>query len=426
MKPFAKPGRAAGAALVLVLLLGAGALATGAQAATPPIGDGSGGLGLTPIGNFDEPVEIVDAPGKKNRKLLFVAEQDGRVIVLRNGAPRPRPFLDISSRVMNAGEQGFLSLAFHPRYERNRRFYVYFTNLAGDNELLEFKRSKRSRLVANPASSRLVLYLSHPTFGNHNGGQLQFGPRRLLFIGPGDGGAGGDPPNNAQNPDSLLGKLLRIDPVPRGRKGKRKSNNRGRAARARRPYRIPRDNPFVGKPGRDEVYSLGLRNPYRFSFDSLTGAIAIGDVGQGCREEIDYRGPGAGRGANFGWSRFEGTHLFDSSREAPGTIFPILEYDNAGAGPSCSRLGGYSGSSVIVGYVVRDPRLAHQYGRLLYTDFGNDEIRSLIPSEGGAIDDQSTGISLPGFGAPDSFGETRRSVLWVVSHEGPVYRLDPA
>jgi hypothetical protein len=117
--------------------------------------------------------------------------------------------------------------------------------------------------------------------------------------------------------------------------------------------------------------------------------------------------------------------LFDSARVAIGAISPILEYDNAVAGPSCSPLGGYAGSSVIVGYVVRDPRLAHQYGRLLYTDFANDEIRTVIPSEGGAIDDQSTGISLPGFGAPDSFGETRGGGLWVISHEGPIYRLDP-
>jgi glucose/arabinose dehydrogenase len=421
-----KPGRARRAISLLALAAGAAALAPqAAAAALPPTGDGGGGFRLTSIGSFNEPVEIVDAPGKKNRKLLFVPEQAGRIVVLRNGAPQARPFLDISSQVMSGGEEGFLSVAFHPRYERNRRFYVYFTNLAGDNEVVEFKRSKRSRLVANPASARRVLYLAHPTFGNHNGGQLQFGPGRLLFIGPGDGGAGGDPPNNAQNPNSLLGKILRIDPLPRGGKRKRKGKKKARAARVRRPYGIPRDNPFVGQPGLDEIYALGLRNPYRFTFDSLTGAIAIGDVGQGCREEIDYRGPGGARGANFGWSRFEGTFLFNSSRSAPGPIFPILEYDNAGAGPSCSPLGGFSGSAVIAGYVVRDPRLTHQYGRLLYADIASDEIRSLIPAEGGGGDDQYTGVSVPG-GEPVSFGETRRRVLWVVSHAGPIYRLDPS
>jgi Glucose / Sorbosone dehydrogenase len=415
---------------LLALTVGAalGVAALGPQAAgaaVPPIGDGSGGFGLTQIGSFDEPVEVVDAPGKKNRKLLFVPEQAGRIVVLRNGVPQGRPFLDISSQVMNAGEQGFLSVAFHPRYERNRRFYVYFTNLAGDNQVVEFKRSKRSRLVANPGTARRLLYLPHPTFGNHNGGQLQFGASRLLFIGPGDGGAGGDPPNNAQNPDSLLGKLLRIDPLPQRSRKKRKGKKKVRAAKRSRPYGIPRDNPFVGRPGLDEIYSLGLRNPYRFSFDSLTGAIVIGDVGQGCREEIDYRGPGGARGANFGWSRFEGSFLFNSSRSAPGAIFPILEYDNSDPVPSCPTLGGFSGGAVIPGYVVRDPRLARQYGRLLCADFFRDEIRSLIPSQGGAIDDQATGVSVPA-GQPDSFGETRGGVLWVISHAGPVYRLNPA
>jgi glucose/arabinose dehydrogenase len=422
----AKPGRARRAISLLVFALGVAALLPqAAAAASPPTGDGSGGFGLTQVGSFDTPTDIVDAPGKKNRKLLFVAEQAGRIVVLRKGVPQARPFLDISSQVMNGGEEGFLSIAFHPRYERNRRFYVYFTNLAGDNQVVEFKRSKRSRLVANPGSARPVLYLAHPNFGNHNGGQLQFGPGRLLFIGPGDGGGGGDPANNAQNQNSLLGKLLRIDPLPQAAKKKGKGKRKGRAARASRPYGIPRDNPFVGQPGLDEIYSLGLRNPYRFTFDSLTGAIAIGDVGQGCREEIDYRGRGGARGANFGWSRFEGTFVYDPSRSAPGAIFPILEYDNSNAGPSCSPLGGFSGSSVIPGYVVRDPRLTPQYGRLLYTDFATNEIRSLIPSEGGAGDDQPTGVSVPS-GQPDSFGETRGGVLWVVSHSGPIYRLDPA
>ncbi|HEX6587218.1 MAG TPA: PQQ-dependent sugar dehydrogenase [Solirubrobacterales bacterium] len=412
--------------LSLVLAAAAAAVAVTAEAAAalPPIGDGDGGFRLTQIGSFAEPTEIVGAPGKKNRKLLFVVEQGGRVIVLRNGAPLPQPFLDIADRVTSGGEEGLLSIAFHPRYEGNRRFYVYFTDGQGDNQVVEFKRAKRSRVRANPQSARTVLHLSHPTFGNHNGGQLQFGPKRLLYIGPGDGGGGGDPPNNAQNPESLLGKLLRIDPLPkrRGKKGRGKKRS-ARAARAA-PYRIPRGNPFVGQPGRDEVFSLGLRNPYRFTFDSLTGAIAIGDVGQGCREEIDYRGPGHARGANFGWSRFEGSRLNNDSRSALGATLPIHEYDNSSAGGGCPPLGGFSGAAVIAGYVVRDQRLAHQYGRLLYADIARDEIRSLIPSESAAIDEGPTGVSVPA-GQPDSFGETRGGQLWVVSHAGPVYRLDP-
>ncbi len=415
---------AASTLAVLLAAPGAGAL--------PQVGDGSGGFSLTPIGSFDEPTDIVHAPGKKNRKLLFVVEQDGRIQVLRNGVPQPRPFLDISDRVMNAAEQGLLSVAFHPDYERNRRFYVYFTNQNGDNEVVEFKRAKRTRLRATPTSARLVLYLPHPTFENHDGGDLHFGSKRLLFIAPGDGGGGGDPFNNAQNPGSLLGKLLRIDPMPTKskRKGKEKGKRRAAAARTRKPYTIPKGNPFARGGGRPEVFAMGLRNPFRFSFDSVTGAISIGDVGQSCREEIDYRLPGHLAGVNFGWPRFEGTFLYDPSRTAPGAVPPIFEYDNTADAGGCQALGGFSGRGVIGGYVVRDPRLTHQYGRLLYTDVANAEIRSLIPSEQGASDDRSTGLSLPAgnpnsFGA-DSFGEGRGGVLYLISHSGPIYRLDPA
>src|SRR5262245_36940707 len=154
------------------------ACAIGAESAvakpsgTPPIGDGSGGFALTQIGTFDEPIGVNDAPGEKNRRLLFVPQQNGRIIVLRNGLPQARPFVDFSSQVQNAGEQGFLGMAFHPDYETNRRFYVYFTNRQGDEELVEYRRSRRSRVRANPATERLVLYIPHPDFGNHNGGTL--------------------------------------------------------------------------------------------------------------------------------------------------------------------------------------------------------------------------------------------------------------
>jgi glucose/arabinose dehydrogenase len=422
-------GLAAAASLLAALLL------VPPAGAAPPIGDGIGGFALTPIGSFDEPTDIVQAPGKKNRRLLFVVEQDGRLVVLRNGVPQPGPFLDISARVSNIGEQGMLSVAFHPRYERNRRFYVYFTNLNGDNEVVEFKRSKRSRLRAAAGPGRLVLYLPHPTFGNHNGGDLEFGSKELLFIGPGDGGGGGDPFNNAQNPSSLLGKLLRIDPLPsiarkgKRKKGKRKKDKRRAAtAKARRPYTIPKGNPFARGGGRPEVFALGLRNPFRFTFDSLTGAISIGDVGQSCREEIDYLLAGRLRGVNFGWARFEGNFLYDATRSAPGAVPPIHEYDNgsgSGGSGNCTPLGNFTGAGVIAGYVVRDPRLTHQYGRLLYSDLANPEIHSLIPSEQGASGDRYTGISVPG-GNVDSFGQTRNGVLYVVSHSGPIYRLDPA
>ena len=315
-----------------------------------------------------------------------------------------------------------LSAAFHPRYEKNRRFYVYFTDAQGDNEVVEFKRSKRSRVRANASSARLVLHLSHPTFGNHNGGQLQFGPNRLLYIAPGDGGAGGDPPNNAQNPESLLGKIPRIDPLPHRRARSASGKAVGRRRGGRQAYGIPRGNPFVARPAATRS-SRSTRNPYRFTFDAVSGAIAIGDVGQGCREEIDYRGPGGARGANFGWSAFEGTRLFNASRSAPGAIFPILEYDNENAAglPSARRLLGLVGDRGLrrPGPAARAPvRAAAVRGLLERPD------PSLIPSESGAADDQATGVSVPA-GQPDSFGQTRGNVLWVVSHNGPIYRLDP-
>ncbi len=222
--------------ITLAVLLALGAVPAESARALPAIGDGDGGFRLTEVGRFAEPTHVAGAPGRKNRKLLFVVEQGGRVMVIRGGASLPTPFLDIRDRVLSGGEEGLLSIAFHPGYERNRRFYVYFTDTQGDNEVVEFRRSKRSRVRANPATAREVLHLPHPTFGNHNGGQLQFGPKRLLYIAPGDGGSGGDPPNNAQNPDSLLGKLLRIDPLPK-RKGKRRKGKRRSAGAAGRPRR---------------------------------------------------------------------------------------------------------------------------------------------------------------------------------------------
>ena len=407
--------------------LGAGSAAAGkqGQVAIPPTGDGSGGFRLTQMASFSKPTFADNAPGTKGN--LYVVEQDGVVRVMSpSGAVRPGPFLDIRGLVRCCGEEGLLSIAFHPRYKRNRRFYVYFTNAAGDNQVVEFKRQRKDskRFQANPASARPVLTIAHPSNGNHNGGQLQFGPDGLLYIAPGDGGGGGDQPNNAQNVDSLLGKLLRIDPRRQVPGKKRKRGKRARAARIR-AYRIPKKNPFVGKLGRNEIYALGLRNPFRFSFDSLTGAISIGDVGQGCREEIDYRGRGGAKGVNFGWAAYEGTRVFNASRIAPGMVGPILEYDNSSAGPGCPALGGFTGVAVIAGYVVRDKSIAHQYGRLLYSDVGSGDVRSLIPTETAAQDDQSTGVVNPA-GSPFSFAEGRFNRVYLLSGNGPVYRLDPA
>lgn len=354
------------------------------------------GVGLKKIGTFDAPVYVTGAPGFP--KLLFVVEQEGRIAVISAGR-RAGTFLDLRDRVNYGGERGLLSVAFPPDYGRSRRFYVYYTDAAGAIQIDEFQRRSATRAVAG--SRRPVITIPHPVNSNHNGGQLQF-LDNLLYFGTGDGGSGGDPPNNAQNKDVLLGKLLRIDP---------------RAAGGR-PYSVPAGNPFVGRPGRDEIFSYGLRNPFRFSFDSTHGQprIAIGDVGQNEFEELDYTTVGRAGGANFGWDALEGFSKYsDESSGTPdpgGTVKPILAYPHS-RGNSCSIIGGY---------VVRDRALAGLRGRYVYADLCEGRLRSLVPHLKRASGDRKLGLEVS---SPSSFGEDQRHRLYVASLEGPVYRLVP-
>jgi len=230
------------------------------------------GVKLLSVGRFTSPVYVTAPPGDTRR--IFVVEQDGTIRVVRGGKRVSRPFLDLRAKVTAGGEQGLLSMAFAPDYARTRRFYVNYTDRSGTQSVVEFRRSKTSRDRAL-TSGRLVLRYDGEE-SNHNGGLLVFGPDRLLYIGTGDGGGANDQHGsrgNAQDLGSLLGKLLRIDP---------------RASRGR-PYSVPQSNPFVGRDGaRGEIYSYGLRNPWRFSFDRATGDLTIGDVGQDLSEEIDF------------------------------------------------------------------------------------------------------------------------------------------
>ncbi len=244
--------------------------------------------------------------------------------VLKGTTVLPAPFLDISDLVQCCGEEGLLSIAFHPRYEQNRLFYVYFTNNAGDHVVMEFKRSARSRSSSRSRSSaRQVLYVPHPTFDNHNGGQIRFGPDGLLYLATGDGGSGGDPFNNAQNPESLLGKMLRIDP----RKTKRKKRGFTRLCDSE-------GQPLRRTAGRDEIYSIGLRNPFRFSFDAAQRRARRSATSARAASRRSTTWPrGAARGANFGWSRFEGTQPLSTPRASRRTrSSPVHQYDNLGAG----------------------------------------------------------------------------------------------
>jgi Glucose / Sorbosone dehydrogenase len=361
-----------------------------AAAFAPPAGGGGGGLRLAKIGDFDRPVYVHGPKGA--RDALFVVEQEGRVRIVKDGRARGT-FLNIARKVSAGGERGLLSIAFE-NFKRSRRFYVYFTDGQGDIRVVEYRR-KRGKLKAAKGSARNILEISHRRFSNHNGGQLQFGPDGNLWIGTGDGGGAGDPSGNAQDKDSLLGKLLRIDP---SRKGKR------------RPYGIPKANPYRKKSGRDEIYARGLRNPWRFSFDRKK--IAIGDVGQDAREEVNFERTRGTRGANFGWDPFEGTLL----REPPPPSRhdrPIFQYPT-GPGGTCAITGGY---------VVRDRDLGSLRGRYVYGDFCAGELRSFDPGLGGASGDG--GLGLPRVPSLSSFGVDARKHVYVSSLDGGVWRIAP-
>ena len=321
---------------------------------------------------------------------------------MRNGR-RVGVFLDIRGLVGFGGERGLLSVAFPPDYPRSRRFYVYYTDAQGDIRVDEFRRRAPTR--AARGTRRLVIEIPHRANSNHNGGQLQF-LGNLLYLATGDGGSGGDPPNNAQDRGSLLGKLLRIDPQPSGG----------------RPYSIPASNPFAGSAGgRGEIYSYGLRNPFRFSFDLVTAPqqprIAIADVGQDRFEEIDYTTVAVAGGANFGWDAFEGNAPYTGANSGTpdpgGTVTPILAYGRGRDGGSCTVIGGY---------VVGDPRLPSLRGRYVYADLCAGQLRSLVPGLRRARGDRRLGLRVS---SPSSFGEDTRGRVYISSLEGPVYRLVP-
>jgi len=381
-------GRAWLSAGVAALALAAGVAGASASASGDANAAG-GGLDLRRLGGFQLPVHVEDAPGKP--KLLFVVEQRGTVAVLRKGRKLGRPLLDIRDRVRASYEEGLLSIAFDPDYRSNRRFFVYYVNRDGDIQVDAYKHKRGKPTRASEGSRRTVIVIGHPGAANHNGGQLAFGPDGHLYLGTGDGGGGGDPGENAQDPESLLGKLLRIDP----RKGA--------------GHDVPASNPFVGGPGRDEIYALGLRNPWRFSFDRAGGDLTIGDVGQGSWEEIDHLSPSQANGANFGWDNLEGNHPFeDPGTPPPGYRAPIHEYSG--------------GASVIAGYVVRDPGLPALAGRLVYADLAGDRIRSLDPdAPNPSATDASTGLPVD---QPASFGEGPGGKIYVTSlGDGGVYRI---
>jgi glucose/arabinose dehydrogenase len=362
-----RPRLALGAMLAAILLLTLGGAAPA---------EGKQRIKLKRIGRFASPTYLTSAPGING---VFVVERGGR-IVLR--ARKRRTFTNISGSVSTGGERGLLSVAFAPDYASSRLLYVYYTDRSGDLVIAEL-RADADGLHASPTTLQPIITVPHPNQSNHNGGQIQFGPDGFLYAGTGDGGGAGDAPDNAQNPNSRLGKLLRI-------------------------------NTSTGAVG---IYSMGLRNPYRFSFDMLTDPaqprIAIGDVGQNRFEEIDYLPLAAANGANFGWNDFEGFAPFEGAHPptASDTVRPIKVYPLSGG--ACAVIGGY---------VVRDRRLRSLFRRYVYGDFCTGKVRSLIPRLGAARKDRGTGVRVRSL---SSFGETADGLLYATSLNGPVYRFVP-
>jgi glucose/arabinose dehydrogenase len=359
---------------------------------------------LDRIARMRQPVYLAQPPGQGSD--LYVVQKRGAVRVLANDRLLSRPFLDIRRLVKHdgpGGDPGMAAIAFPPDYGRTGLFYVSYNDRRDDLQVDEFRRSTANPLVADPSSRRPVLTIPEPTAARH-GGMIVFGPDGYLWLGAGDGGPPGDPAGNAQNLDLLLGKLLRIDPAP----------GQGR------PYAIPPDNPFVGRPGRDEIWAYGLRNPRRFSFDRPTRTLAIGDVGNNRYEEIDLLPIARSRGANFGWPAYEGFAAFRDGIPRQATVLPALAYPHR---PGCAVTGGY---------VVRDPRLAKIRGReilgdYMFADYCTGKLYGFRPRLGRRAGKQrSFRFNIRYL---SSLGEDNAGRLYVLTERGPtggkgaVYRL---
>jgi len=348
------------------------------------------GIRLTEIaGGFDHPVHVSGAPGDSR---LFVVEQHGRIRTIENGRVLPDPFLDLGDEVSRGSERGLLSVAFHPRFAENGLLFVNYTDRRGDTRVVRYAVSP-DRSHADPSTAKLILTVEQP-YANHNGGHLLFGPDGMLYIPLGDGGAGGDPGNRAQDLHTLLGKLLRID-VDHGD-----------------PYQVPDDNPFVHTAGaRPEIWALGLRNPWRIAFDRESGLLYIADVGQNQWEEVDVvRATRAG--LNYGWRLFEGNHDYHREPNEPrDLIFPLIEYSHS------------EGCSITGGVVYRGARVRILRGAYLYADYCRGWLRSFRVDGGRAVERHEWRVKSPG--PISSFGVDDSNEVYVVGYEGKIYRIDP-
>src|SRR5216684_5072807 len=349
-------------------------------------------VALLPIASgLNQPVALTHAGDTR----LFITQQVGTILIYDALGLRATPFLDIRSLVLSGGERGLLSVAFHPLYRDNGFFFVYYTNRNGDNNIARYKVSSNDPDLADPASGTILLTIPHPTFANHNGGQLQFGPDGYLYIGTGDGGSAGDPNNHAQDLSQLLGKLLRID-VDHGL-----------------PYTIPRSNPFFGFSSvRNEIWAYGLRNPWRFTFDRANGDLWIADVGQDLYEEVDLQPATSVGGENYGWRKMEGFHCYNPSTNCadPSFTMPVLEYPHLQG--ACSITGGYR---------YRGTQIPSLQGAYLYGDYCTGTIWSATQT--GAVWTSKTLLTTTL--RISSFGDDVSGELYVLDVvKGIVYRID--
>jgi glucose/arabinose dehydrogenase len=336
---------------------------------------------------FSQPIYVTHAGDGSGR--LFIVEQAGKVWILDEGSVLPDPFLDIDSKILSGGERGLLGLAFSPNYKTNGHFFVHYSDLVGDTALARYTVSADPNR-ADPNSEVIILQQDQP-FSNHNGGQIAFGPDGYLYMALGDGGSGGDPLGNGQNKNTLLGKLLRLD------------------VSGSLPYLVPPDNPFAGGGGRPEVWAWGLRNPWRFSFDRLAGDLYIADVGQNAWEEINFQPAGSAGGANYGWNFMEGGHCYPSPGCDPTPfVAPVAEYSHA------------EGCSVTGGYVYRGGQATGLYGAYLYGDYCSGKVWGLLKKSDGTW---ANALLLRTDAYISSFGEDEAGEVYILDHNGPIYRL---
>jgi len=331
-------------------------------------------LGLRPVvTGLSSPLYVASIPSQPSK--LYVVEQTGMIKVLVDGKLRATPFLDVRSKITSGGERGLLSVAFHPNYKTNHKFYVDYTDTHGDTRVIEYKSD--GNVALRPL--RQLLFVKQP-YANHNGGQLQFGPDGWLYVGMGDGGSAGDPQNRAQNLNERLGKLLRI--------------------------KVNSKKPIV------QIAGYGLRNPWRFSFDKATGDLYIGDVGQNAWEEVDYTPKSSPGLENYGWHVYEGTHVYTAGQKPNAVghlVMPVAEYAHS-----------VGGCSITGGYVYRGSQIASLQGRYIYGDFCSGKIWSFVVQGGKAADLHEEAINVKSL---SSFGLDAHGELYAASLDGTVYAV---